>query len=795
MDEHEVQVLSTRKFYPRTFASALSCAKSESTLSDPTNEANNQISPPQNAVQELAALDRITYGNDELTALVADVRLALIAISDHEAGLYSQALENWEIALTKVEPDLRPNFIVGWIRTWLESEKKIASPEEAAKSILTQIHKRPIERSFQAENIAQEQLLVQFLINRDILYKVKKRQMNWKDSYWPTSLATEFSKIKVIASFDKACKKLSSSSALTFRESFESQDDLEKKLSVGLALTCAGDSDLATKELQNFLDLPTPDDSEKALLAKVFAVELLSFLYRDIGDRSGIALNYHNMVQQYQVLIEKGTWTQAQKNQLEYTLSDREIWAARYLSLANEYTLAEKHGSSAVERLRRLQAKTASLTQLQRRNFASLFAEAFHTMAYRVAYELGQYEKIEDFIKQGEKVPGLGDSWRRTFVWYKGLNQYSLGNPEAAVMYWQELLNRLPEKHPMLPQILYWLSRAYSDTEQPEKVRELVTRLRSDFPTDFYTIVAARDLDTTISVSSEQMGLYLAAFGEQGVPRLKPAEPPFLGIGPNRNSLQRGEVLADAGIKRFAAPLVKNLSREVRKKLKVTSTQLPYFIWLLNLQTKVGEHHQSISLTYELTKSFPTLRYAYPEIINTDYPLPFQDLFEAAADQAGIEKSLIYAIARQETAFRPAVRSPAGALGLMQLVEHTGSRMAQLIGLELENIEETLIDPRYNLRAGATYLSVLTKRYKGSLPATIAAYNAGEYAVDAWIERRKAKDEMLWIELIPFGETKSYVKNVWRNMEIYRGLKGSPARFPEPSKEIAASAKSEHSKT
>ena len=83
-------------------------------------------------------------------------------------------------------------------------------------------------------------------------------------------------------------------------------------------------------------------------------------------------------------------------------------------------------------------------------------------------------------------------------------------------------------------------------------------------------------------------------------------------------------------------------------------------------------------------------------------------------------------------------------------------------------------NPGYNLAIGAAYLSELDIRYRGFRPAVYAAYNAGEYAADAFAERRNDGDPMMFIELIPFSETNAYVKSVMRNEFVYAHLLKSP---------------------
>jgi soluble lytic murein transglycosylase-like protein len=82
---------------------------------------------------------------------------------------------------------------------------------------------------------------------------------------------------------------------------------------------------------------------------------------------------------------------------------------------------------------------------------------------------------------------------------------------------------------------------------------------------------------------------------------------------------------------------------------------------------------------------------------------------------------------------------------------------------------------------GSRYLKRLSLEYKGFPPAVYGAYNAGEPAVDIWLKRRAHSDPLTFVELVPFGETKSYIRNVWRNVMVYSFLgagHGSPIAMP-----------------
>lgn len=146
------------------------------------------------------------------------------------------------------------------------------------------------------------------------------------------------------------------------------------------------------------------------------------------------------------------------------------------------------------------------------------------------------------------------------------------------------------------------------------------------------------------------------------------------------------------------------------------------------------------------------------------YPRPYVTQFKAASEQCGVDIDLLYAISRQESLFQSSVKSPAGAIGLMQLLPSTARRILAQFPEHRDGKKINLTDPATNTLAGSCYLRDLLKRYNGNLAYAIAAYNAGEGAVDTWISRReKIPDIPYFIEFIPYAETQTYVQRVLRN--------------------------------
>lgn len=163
------------------------------------------------------------------------------------------------------------------------------------------------------------------------------------------------------------------------------------------------------------------------------------------------------------------------------------------------------------------------------------------------------------------------------------------------------------------------------------------------------------------------------------------------------------------------------------------------------------------------------LPYAQSERDLYRYPLAFWNLVQKKAQERGLDPYLVLAIIRQESLFEARARSPAAALGLMQLIPPTAARVATQLGLPAPT-PEGLVEPDLNVTLGTQYLKNLLARYSDNWFKAVAAYNAGEAAVDRW-EREIATDDIEeFVERIPYVETRGYVKLVLRNHRIYKRL-------------------------
>jgi soluble lytic murein transglycosylase len=151
------------------------------------------------------------------------------------------------------------------------------------------------------------------------------------------------------------------------------------------------------------------------------------------------------------------------------------------------------------------------------------------------------------------------------------------------------------------------------------------------------------------------------------------------------------------------------------------------------------------------------------------FPLAYWEMIQQNARERELDPYLVLALIRQESLFDPQARSPATALGLMQLLPSTASRVAKQIGVAPPSNEQ-LFQPETNLVLGTQYLKDLLHRYSDDWFKAIAAYNAGEAAVDRWEKEIRTDDGEEFVERIPYLETRGYVKLVMRNHRIYKRL-------------------------
>jgi len=147
------------------------------------------------------------------------------------------------------------------------------------------------------------------------------------------------------------------------------------------------------------------------------------------------------------------------------------------------------------------------------------------------------------------------------------------------------------------------------------------------------------------------------------------------------------------------------------------------------------------------------------------FPTAFADEVATTAEESGLSTSLIWSIIRQESAFNAYAVSRTGAKGLMQLMPATASELAN--STDLGDKTFNLFDPATNIRLGGLYLSQMVERFNHNRAIAAAAYNAGPRRVSEWLQQHPFNEPDIWIETIPYFETRRYVQQVMAFMVVY----------------------------
>ena len=270
--------------------------------------------------------------------------------------------------------------------------------------------------------------------------------------------------------------------------------------------------------------------------------------------------------------------------------------------------------------------------------------------------------------------------------------------------------------------ILYWLEYAQRKAGQTNDANATLALLRRKYPLTIYGLLSGPDIRI---VDGTNPDLTLRA-----------------------TELEEFGFISNAYIK-LSRP--KASTRELYKAIHLAQ-------WL-----GLEDAYQAARQIENLMTSRPTL---YRQDLEALYPRPYRAVVEAAAKQYGTDPNFVWAIMRQESAFKPDARSYVGAAGLMQFMPATAREEAKRAGLA----HYDLYNPSDSIRLGASHLATLSKSFARP-EYVMAAYNAGGGNARKWLRDGGDRLDLAhWIERIPFTETSGYVQRVSANLEIYRRL-------------------------
>jgi soluble lytic murein transglycosylase len=196
-------------------------------------------------------------------------------------------------------------------------------------------------------------------------------------------------------------------------------------------------------------------------------------------------------------------------------------------------------------------------------------------------------------------------------------------------------------------------------------------------------------------------------------------------------------------------------------------------LWLSQLYHQAQGYAESLRLLH-LYKDFTTKQKEKDlsaKFWKLFFPLAYKEAILAYAKLREVDPFFVNGIIRQESLFDSQALSPAGARGLMQIMPATGKKLYPNTILKKPFETEALFDPDMNIRLGVKYVSQLNKRFGRNGTHILISYNAGPHVLKKWLKRfGHFSDQDVFIESIPYPETRRYVKHVLRNLGIYKAL-------------------------
>lgn len=319
---------------------------------------------------------------------------------------------------------------------------------------------------------------------------------------------------------------------------------------------------------------------------------------------------------------------------------------------------------------------------------------------------------------------------------------------------------------------LYYLGRAAESAGKFGEARAYYERLSAQFPHYFYAVLA-RDRNhgqVAAAMPDDSATMWLGDVNW-------PAHRDLSATAPNTATgqrLERARLLTAAGLPDLA-------EAELRFGTKSESEQ-PQLLAL-----EAAESADSPFRALRIMKSFSgdylslPLEKASLKFWQMLFPLPYKDDLFVNARAHGLDPFYVAGLIRQESEFNPAAKSPAHALGLMQLMPSTGRMLGRKEGMGAVSAS-LLFNPSVSIRLGTQYLRGQLDSWDGDWYRTLAAYNAGPGRVHQWLSfASNFHDPVEFIESIPFTETREYIQAVLRNADMYRELySGKHALDPAP---------------
>ncbi|MBI1881651.1 MAG: tetratricopeptide repeat protein [Chloroflexi bacterium] len=396
--------------------------------------------------------------------------------------------------------------------------------------------------------------------------------------------------------------------------------------------------------------------------------------------------------------------------------------------------------------------------------------------AARLDLDGDQLDEAYTYLRQlAQKIPT--DEYADDALYWAGYAAFKMGNYEQAIVPWAELADKYPTSD-LASFGGYWEAKSLLALGRDDEAKAVLKQI-SESSLNYYSL-RAHDLLNGVQPHTVPLLLPTPAELSQEQAEAEAWLAEWLGLV-NSTTLSNlsAEVQGDPAFQRGDGLLKLGLRAEALAEFETVKDNWwdnPLALYQLALYFRdKGLGELSIVTAARLILLSPA---ADPEnapifIQRLFYPILFDDLIFTEAQQHQIDPALLLAIMRQESLFEQSAESIVGARGLMQVMPGTGDYVAERSDFEQAYHADQLWLPYISVKFGAWYISQQLGIFDGNQFAALAAYNAGPGNVLEWI---KTSDDLdVFVESIPYRESRVYIRNIYVNLAAYRRLYGPPA--------------------
>ncbi|MFH0798797.1 MAG: tetratricopeptide repeat protein [Pseudomonadota bacterium] len=376
-------------------------------------------------------------------------------------------------------------------------------------------------------------------------------------------------------------------------------------------------------------------------------------------------------------------------------------------------------------------------------------------MAFKIAFLYMDEGKYDEAIPLWRQAVGMRGAKQEEARWFLAWSCHLAGKDSEALSIIDGMLEKGARRSGIHDRLLYWKGRVLDKMGRTADARGAYSQIIEDHPSGYYAELAKRKLDG----DRRDIGTF-ALVKDAGRASARHERAPAVNVG-GSSHLARAALFDRWG-------LSEESGRELRAAPFSGSEEALYlasksFAHDVAYRFAEGRYHDAL-------KGTPGSGNPGRLIWEAAYPRAYEPLVLRLVRGSDVDPMLIWSIMRNESTFRPDVVSPAGAVGLMQLMPTTANRLAKEGGAGQVDRRD-LYRPAVNAAWGVAYLKKLSGLFAANPVAWVASYNAGEEAVARWIKNGSLKDIEEWIEEIPYDETNLYVKKVlvsyWKYQRLY----------------------------